>query len=199
MLFYISLICLLLFSVNCIPSEFQSVQTAAKLARQVLKDAGIGTIMTLMENESDLNGYPFGIMEYYNENYFNNGNLLLYMSDLQLSAKNMHQHPNRLSFSIRATKEYNKPLYGNSTTPVEQPRFTLFGYVTLLDETDKAFECFTETHPEAKYWHKMHDFHFYQFHVQSIYYVGGFGGLNYIGWIPLRLYQQPHLILQSTF
>jgi hypothetical protein len=87
-----------------------------------------------MENDSDLNGYPFGIMEYYNENYFNNGNLLLYMSDLQLSAKNMHQHPNRLSFSIRATKEYNKPLYGNSTTPVEQPRFTLFGYVTLLDE-----------------------------------------------------------------
>lgn len=40
--------------------------------------------MTLMENESDLNGYPFGIMEYYNENYFNNGNLLLYMSDLQV-------------------------------------------------------------------------------------------------------------------
>lgn len=37
-----------------------------------------------MENESDLNGYPFGIMEYYNENYFNNGNLLLYMSDLQV-------------------------------------------------------------------------------------------------------------------
>lgn len=40
-----------------------------------------------MENDSDLNGYPFGIMEYYNENYFNNGNLLLYMSDLQVRAK----------------------------------------------------------------------------------------------------------------
>lgn len=29
-------------------------------------------------------GYPFGIMEYYSEQCFDNGNLLLYMSDLQV-------------------------------------------------------------------------------------------------------------------
>jgi hypothetical protein len=25
--------------------------------------------------------------------------------------------------------------------------------------------------------------------VKGIYYIGGFGGINYIGWIPLEIYQ----------
>lgn len=36
---------------------------------------------------------------------------------------------------------------------------------------------------------RFHDFAFYRLEVKSIYYVGGFGGINYIGWIPLHLYQ----------
>lgn len=56
--------------------------------------------MTIMDNSSELGGmynttwmwiynnlligYPFGIMEYYSEQCFDNGNLLLYMSDLQV-------------------------------------------------------------------------------------------------------------------
>lgn len=73
-------------------------------------------------------------------------------------------------------------------------------------------DCFGEKHPEAKDWQvytvsydrcharitnpylvyyrrSFHDFHFYELQVKDIYYVGGFGGLNYIGWIPLELYQ----------
>jgi hypothetical protein len=38
--------------------------------------------------------------------------------------------------------------------------------------------------------HSFHDFNFYEFQVQGIYYVGGFGGINYIGWIPVDLYQK---------
>ncbi|ORE10836.1 hypothetical protein BCV72DRAFT_301586 [Rhizopus microsporus var. microsporus] len=133
---YLLLIFLVLLSTSFVKSD-SSVQTAAKLARQVLKDEGIGTIMTIMDNSSELGGYPFGIMEYYSEQCFDNGNLLLYMSDLQLSAKNMHHHPTRLSFTVRATKEYNKPIFGNKTTPVEQPRFTLFGSVSIVPDDKK--------------------------------------------------------------
>ncbi|KAI9282565.1 pyridoxamine 5'-phosphate oxidase-domain-containing protein [Sporodiniella umbellata] len=170
-------------------SNFQPVEKAATLARQVVRDAGIGTIVTIMNDQSDMKGYPFGIMEYYSDRCFDNGNLLFYMSDLQLSAKNMHQHQDRLSFSIRATKDYN-PSFGNVSTPVEQPRFTLFGKTTRLEKTEKALACFAKVHPEANSWQKFHDFNFYEFHVQSIYYVGGYGGLNYIGWLPLELYQR---------
>lgn len=37
----------------------------------------------------EFSGFPFGIMEYYSDKCTPNGNLLLFMSDLQVS------HPNR--------------------------------------------------------------------------------------------------------
>jgi hypothetical protein len=40
------------------------------------------------------------------------------------------------------------------------------------------------------YRQRFHDFNFYVFKVKGIYYVGGFGGYNYIGWLPLELYQK---------
>lgn len=77
-------------------------------------------------------------------------------------------------------------------------------------------DCFSVKHPEAKEWQvghsiichvalihvayrrSFHDFHFYELQVKEIYYVGGFGGLNYIGWIPRELYQGSGDIKQDT-
>ncbi|OBZ84842.1 Protein CREG1 [Choanephora cucurbitarum] len=179
----------------------QSVETAAQLARRVVSDAGRGHIVTLMDASvsSDLSGYPFAIMEYYSDECTKDtGNLLLFMSDLQLSARNMHHNANQMSFTITALKDYNR-FYGNQSTPVQQPRFTLFGHVSRVpdSQSETAFECFIKTHPEAKPWNHFHDFRFYEFHVEKIYYVGGFGGLNYIGWIPIELYRKAHLHRQT--
>lgn len=91
---------------------YQSQQVAASLARKVVSDAGSkkevyieysvvgkhvdlyyffrfagrGTILTLMDESvsSEFNGYPFGIMEYYSDKCSDDGNLLLFMSDLQV-------------------------------------------------------------------------------------------------------------------
>ncbi|KAI8982037.1 pyridoxamine 5'-phosphate oxidase-domain-containing protein [Mycotypha africana] len=179
---------------------YQSVEDAAKLARQVLSDAGRGHIVTLMDEtvSEEFGGFPFGIMEYYSDKCMSNGNLLLFMSDLQMSARNMHKNMDKVSFTVTALKDYN-PGWGNHTTPVEQPRFTLFGNITRLPEsqTESALTCFCQTHPEAKPWRRFHDFNFYEFHVQGLYYVGGFGGLNYIGWIPLEIYK--HAALSTAF
>ncbi|KAI8353200.1 pyridoxamine 5'-phosphate oxidase-domain-containing protein [Blakeslea trispora] len=134
----------------------QSVETAAQLARRIVSDAGRGHIVTLMDTSvsNDLDGYPFAIMEYYSDKCTKDtGNLLLFMSDLQLSARNMHHNANQMSFTITALKDYNR-FYGNQSTPVQQPRFTLFGHVTRVPESQSkvALECFTKTHPEAKPW-----------------------------------------------
>lgn len=46
----------------------------------------------------------------------------------------------------------------------------------------------------------FHDFRFYEFQVQGMYYVGGFGGTNYIGWIPAHIYHDAHprkLLIQN--
>lgn len=94
--------------VHCQPTAevYQSQQVAASLARKVVSDAGMlytvleevwilslfsdhvgrGTILTLMDESvsSEFSGYPFGIMEYYSDKCSDDGNLLLFMSDLQV-------------------------------------------------------------------------------------------------------------------
>ncbi|CAO3613247.1 unnamed protein product [Cunninghamella blakesleeana] len=172
----------------------QTVETAAQFARQLVKDAGIGTIMTLFDKNisNDLEGYPFGLMEYYAETCeSDNGDLLLFMSDLQMNSRNAKKNHDQVSFTIRSLKEYNPPM-GDHSTPVQQPRFNLFGKLNLLPDSKRKqnIKCFAKAHPEAKWWDGFHDFRFYTFQVKSIYYVGGFGGIYYIGWIPLDLYQQ---------
>ncbi|KAI9359113.1 pyridoxamine 5'-phosphate oxidase-domain-containing protein [Pilaira anomala] len=182
-------------------NSLQSVQVAAQLARRIVSDAGRGTILTLMHG-TEFDGFPFGIMEYYSDKCNDNGNLLLFMSDLQLSAKNMHGNSKKIGFTINALKDYN-PSYGNHSTPVQQPRFTLFGNIKSVPESksEESMKCFVQTHPEAKPWNSFHDFHFYEFQVQNMYYVGGFGGINYIGWIPAHIYRNAHphkLLIQDN-
>ncbi|CAO3622104.1 unnamed protein product [Mucor hiemalis] len=177
--------------VHCQPTAevYQSQQVAASLARKVVSDAGRGTILTLMDESvsSEFSGYPFGIMEYYSDKCSDDGNLLLFMSDLQMSARNMHRNSKKVAFSVNSLKDYN-PSWGNHSTPVEQPRFTLFGEIRSIPDSEKSMECFSRVHPEAKPWNKFHDFNFYEFQVHGMYYVGGFGGINYIGWIPAKVY-----------
>ncbi|CEP18236.1 hypothetical protein [Parasitella parasitica] len=176
----------------------QSIETAAKLARKIVSDAekkneaGRGHILTTMDESvsEEFRGFPFGIMEYYSDKCTPNGNLLLFMSDLQMSARNMHRHMDKVAFTVTSLQDYN-PGWHNQSTPVQQPRFTLFGSIERVPESkaELAMNCFTKTHEEARPWKSFHDFHFYEFQVKGIYYVGGFGGLNYIGWIPVDLYR----------
>lgn len=41
----------------------------------------------------------------------------------------MHRQPDKAAFTIRALTEYDNPKSGNKTTPVQSPRFTLFGRI----------------------------------------------------------------------
>ncbi|KAI7868675.1 pyridoxamine 5'-phosphate oxidase-domain-containing protein [Mucor mucedo] len=153
---YAVLFSLLLIVVTAQPvNTLQSIQVAAQLARKIVSDAGRGTILTLMDESvsPEFSGFPFGIMEYYSDKCSEDGNLLLFMSDLQMSARNMHQDSERVGFTVNALKDYN-PYFGNHSTPVQQPRFTLFGKMERVPESksEEAMSCFTETHPEAKPW-----------------------------------------------
>ncbi|CAO3642741.1 unnamed protein product [Cunninghamella echinulata] len=116
----------------------QTIYDAAKFARLVVKDAGMGTMLTLFDKfiSNELQGYPFGLMEYYAEDCSSeNGDLLLFMSDLQMNSRNAKQNHDQVSFTIRSLQEYNKPI-GNHSTPVQQPRFNLFGSLKALPESE---------------------------------------------------------------
>jgi hypothetical protein len=52
-----------------------------------------------------------------------------------MSARNMHGNSDKVGFTISSLKDYN-PVYGNhSSTPVQQPRFTLFGKITKIPKS----------------------------------------------------------------
>ncbi|KAI8143381.1 hypothetical protein BJV82DRAFT_578587 [Fennellomyces sp. T-0311] len=95
----------------------QTVREASQYARQVVSDAGVGTFLTHMhdtlEGSGDCTDHP--------------GDLLLYMSELQMSVRNMHHNPDRVAFTVRALQVYDNPKMGNGSSIVELPRLTLFG------------------------------------------------------------------------
>jgi hypothetical protein len=50
-------------------------------------------------------------------------------------------------------------------------------------------ECFTNVHPDAKYWlpgNRIHHSEWVRLVVQEVYWIGGFGDRAYIGWIPVE-------------
>ncbi|GKZ24358.1 hypothetical protein AbraIFM66951_011139 [Aspergillus brasiliensis] len=74
------------------------------------------------------------------------------------------------------------------------PRVTLFGYVepfeTPVSETvDSALrKCFLEKHPDAEAWlpgreGSPHSSFWARLRVEQVYWIGGFGGLQRIGWL----------------
>ncbi|KAF7726606.1 hypothetical protein EC973_008570 [Apophysomyces ossiformis] len=117
-----------------------------------------------------------------------------------MNIRNLHNGPNRVSFSVRALKDYN-PKVHNRTSRIEQPRFTLLGEVEPVPhhKREESLSCYLPIHPEMKPMVHFKDFNPYIFRVKSIYYIGGFGGLNYIGWIPLPIYQQAHKVDELMF
>ncbi|KAF8315813.1 hypothetical protein DL93DRAFT_2096485 [Clavulina sp. PMI_390] len=102
-----------------------------------------------------------------------------------------------------------------SPSPVTKPRVSLMGNLTLLsddwmhvrgthsgdpsenqdgDDSDELAECYLSYHPDSKWWipgrGAFHDVAWARFDPEAVYYVGGFGGTHYIGYIPLDLYQK---------
>ena len=84
-------------------------------------------------------------------------------------------------------------------SPAAHPRLALIGKLKTIDDSDEAARlkrCFTTRHPDAKLWtpgNKIHETYWVEFEVQSVYWIGGFGNVAYIGWIPKELYQNAKL------
>ncbi|KAF8316478.1 pyridoxamine 5'-phosphate oxidase-domain-containing protein [Cantharellus anzutake] len=127
-------------------------------------------------------------MEYYAPCY-PNGSLALILVNISQSATNIWASPTHAAtFTIRA------PL---SLSPVSKPRVALIGSVSAVgpdNDLDSLEECYVDRHPDATSWipgkSPFQDVQWARFDPSIIYYVGGFGGVHYIGWIPLDLYQR---------
>jgi hypothetical protein len=183
-----------------IPSSYES----AIMARRILHLTTLGTLATIfptsksLENQpSGFHGMPIGLMDYIAD-CETTGNPTILAVDIATTFKNVAAGSN-ISLSVQWTPPYNlRPNPRHKPMPLPYsaanlPRFSLIGYLEKIDknlvEELQLVECFTRVHPDAIFWlpgNAIHDSEWVRLVVQDIYWVGGFGDRNYIGWIPVE-------------
>jgi len=189
LLVFTKLIISLLLLAPAIHAE-ETLEDAARLARNLVGQNSMGTLATSYpSNHTSLAGQPFALMEYYAPCYAN-GSLAVLFFYISLNSHNILGSPDH-----SATITVQAP---PSRSPAASPRVALIGNVTLLDkdndEGKRLESCYLQKHPDSKWWVPggkggFHGVTWARFDPHTIYYVGGFGGIHYIGYIPLSLYQ----------
>ncbi|KAH9224979.1 pyridoxamine 5'-phosphate oxidase-domain-containing protein [Leptodontidium sp. 2 PMI_412] len=186
-------------STNRIPTSYES----AVLARRILHLTGIGTLATVFpsskshsqdgeetkeQRPQNLGGIPIGLMDYIAD-CEPTGNPTILAITIATSFKNVAAGSN-ISLSLTWV-----PPHPSSATysAASLPRFSLLGYLEPISpslvDTLKLAKCFTDTHGDAKYWlpgNPIHTSEWVRLVVEEVYWVGGFGDRNYIGWIPVE-------------
>lgn len=183
---------LLLCTTGALATFHESVEDAARIARSLVdvSPLSVGTMATVFPPDDPLlPGYPFSLQEYY-ASCLSNGSLTLLFLPISRHSRNILASPSHL-VSISITSEL---------PAAHKPRMSLLGNVTIftdiegVDNLTEIKKCYLEKHPDAKRWlpgddEGAHLSYWARFDPESVYFVGGFGGRHYIGFIPMELYQ----------
>ncbi|KAF2263416.1 hypothetical protein CC78DRAFT_274488 [Lojkania enalia] len=178
-------------SMNRIPTVHES----AVQARRILHLENIGTLSTIFpsthsaENRpSDVSGTPIGLMDYFGDCEPSTGNPTILAISIATSFKNVAAGSN-ITLSLR----WHPPGHHRPFSPASLPRFSLVGYLEELSPEDVVKQsvavCFVRYHPDAAAWlpgNKIHESKWVRLVVEEIYWIGGFGNVAYIGWIPVE-------------
>lgn len=140
--------------------------TYAERARTLLERESLGMLSTHSVKHP---GFPFGsVMPYALED----GTPLFLVSSMAIHTQNATADP-RASLLVMQS--------GSDGDPLGLGRVTLIGTVTRIDSSEGIRAAYLARHPNARHWIDYDDFAFFRFHVEQIYFVGGFGAM---GWIP---------------
>ncbi|KAK9463743.1 pyridoxamine 5'-phosphate oxidase-domain-containing protein [Lipomyces oligophaga] len=170
-------------------SHRPTVEESAVQLRKLVRSESFAELNTVYQ-DGPLNGSALGLLEYYAD-CDEDGSLTILMVKVGHQFKNW-EAGSPISFSIK-----HSPPFGFSFSPASEPRASLVGSLSYIDTDDedaisKAQSCFLHRHPDAKAWlpgNKVHDTSFMKFDVESVYWLGGFGNVAYIGDIPVDMYK----------
>ncbi|KAK9382164.1 pyridoxamine 5'-phosphate oxidase-domain-containing protein, partial [Kockiozyma suomiensis] len=163
-----------------------SVDEAAVQVRNLIKSEAFADMNTVFQS-GPLEGSAIGLLEYYAD-CSEDGTLTLLMVEVGHNYKNWLEG-SPVSFSIKYTPKFF------SLSPASEPRASLTGNLSFIEDDEeikKAEFCFLHRHPDAKAWlpgNKIHKTAFMTFVPESVYWLGGFGNVAYIGDIPIEMYK----------
>ncbi|KAF1851821.1 uncharacterized protein K460DRAFT_362573 [Cucurbitaria berberidis CBS 394.84] len=173
-----------------------TVHESAVQARRILRLESIGTLATVFpsthatEDRPDVGGVPIGLMDYYGDCEPETGNPTILAINIATSFKNVDAGSN-ITMSLRWHPQDDK-----WRSPASLPRFSLVGRLEEIDAdaVEKAglTACYVGYHKDAAWWlpgNPVHSSKWVRLVVEEIYWIGGFGNVAYIGWIPLKEWQ----------
>ncbi|KAK4660529.1 hypothetical protein QC762_119790 [Podospora pseudocomata] len=199
--------------------KIPTARESAILARRILTLTPLGTISTIFpsttssRNPPGIEGKPHALMEYISAcdplAPSNPTLLSLNISSTFRNAANANLSlaitwtppplppPSRSFLSHLNPFSSEPPVQPQSYSAAALPRYSLMGYLEPIPGADDPKSdvgklvqtCYTNTHPDAKYWlpgNRIHESHFVRLVVTEIYWVGGFGDRAYIGWIDAK-------------
>lgn len=126
-----------------------------------------GTIVTLSSNYL---GTPFGTPAPYAID--SEGRPVLFLSDLAIHTKNIRKNP---KCSIMVLKE-------DKEDPFNSARVTFIGKMVKVNDKERAEykKLFIGKQKTAEWFSDLEDFNYYRLEIESIFYVGGFGDIQWI-------------------
>ncbi len=136
-------------------------------AGSVVKLAKDGTILTL---SSDYKGTPFGTPAPYALD--KEGRPVLFLSDLAIHTKNLKKNDKCSMMVLKEDKD----------DPFNSARVTFVGKVVKVSDKERAEykKLFLAKNKSAETFADFEDFNFYRLEIESIFYVGGFGDINWV-------------------
>src|SRR5512134_2734557 len=141
--------------------------TYAERARTLAHLGHTGTLATLSRKHP---GHPFAsVMPYALDEA---GRPLVLISSMAMHTQNLAADP-------RASLLVTQPTAGD---PLAAGRLTLLGEMRTVheDEVGGVRAAYLARHPNAAYWVEFDDFGFWRLHLIDLYFVGGFGAMDWV-------------------
>ena len=100
------------------------------------------------------------------------GNPIIFISDMAVHTKNLQK---TASCSLMMSKENKEDVFNSQ-------RVTFLGKMEKVPEKEieEVKKAYLEKYPDQEYLMELDDFAFYRMKITKIYYVGGFGDINWI-------------------
>jgi hypothetical protein len=145
--------------------ETEQQLTLAKEARQLVAANRRGVLSTLIAGE----GAPYGSLV--DIAPLPGGDVVMFLSTLAMHQQYLAEDPRASMFIAPSLTEEDV---------LAQPRVTLVGRVTAVEDRDSVASLYLSRHPNAQRYINFSDFHFYRLEVEKVRYIAGFGRM---GWI----------------
>jgi putative heme iron utilization protein len=142
--------------------------TYAERARTLLEQGRTGTLSTLSRRHP---GFPFGSLMPYAVD--ESGRPLFLISALAVHTKNLAGDPRASLFVAES---------GAAGDPLAAARVTVMGSAGRVPPADLVTvrPAYLERHPNAAHWVDFEDFTFWRLDVRDVYFVGGFGAMDWL-------------------